>query len=187
VHVSSPQLIYLLTLHVFVFHCTWPDVCAFRSSYDITEAAAVIVTLYSCIREVLSSNLVRDTGYPEIFRGLPQSLQADAGAEPRLGHNSSFIDHPIIRRHTVGVLTTATARAGVSDEGRQNRKSMGVHRVSGYGASPFKLLGMRESIHEEDETGRRSICSSETAHGRTTTARRIRHVSSTFPLETIQS
>jgi hypothetical protein len=39
------QLLWVaLTLHVFVPHCTWSSLCAFRSSYDnITEAAAVVI------------------------------------------------------------------------------------------------------------------------------------------------
>jgi hypothetical protein len=53
--------------------------CAFRASYDnITEALAIVIKLYRSAQ--FESRL--DTGYPEIFRGLPQSLQADAETGP---------------------------------------------------------------------------------------------------------
>jgi hypothetical protein len=34
------------------------------------------------VREVPFSNLDQETGYPEVFRGLRQPLQADAGIVP---------------------------------------------------------------------------------------------------------
>jgi hypothetical protein len=36
------------------------------------------VTILNCIREVLDSNLSRDTGYSDILFGFPQSLQGKA-------------------------------------------------------------------------------------------------------------
>jgi hypothetical protein len=37
-----------------------------------------------CIREVLVSNLGRDTIFNKVFRGFPHSSQANAGIVPRL-------------------------------------------------------------------------------------------------------
>jgi hypothetical protein len=57
-----------------------------------TEQVSVVVTLYTCIRELLDSNLGRDTGYYD-YRGFPQFLQASAWILPRLDHDS-FLASP---------------------------------------------------------------------------------------------
>jgi hypothetical protein len=54
--------------------------------------------LYTLIQEVLGSNLGRDTGYPDNFRGFPHSIQANTRTKLPLGHDlflpdSSFISH----------------------------------------------------------------------------------------------
>jgi hypothetical protein len=46
------------------------------------------------IREVPGSNLSPVTGYPDLgFCGFPQSLQANAGIDLKLGHDH-FLPHP---------------------------------------------------------------------------------------------
>jgi hypothetical protein len=47
-----------------------------------TERTGVAVVLESHILEVLSLNLGRDIGYPELFRCFPQSLHTNAGIVP---------------------------------------------------------------------------------------------------------
>jgi hypothetical protein len=68
------------------------------------EQVSTEVTYRTCIQEMFHSNLGWDTSY----RGLPKSLQANAGIVPRLGHdhfqilfNFSHINHPTVRRSTV--------------------------------------------------------------------------------------
>jgi hypothetical protein len=53
------------------------------------EQAGVAVTLETWIREERGS---QDTGYPEGFRGILQSLQLKAGIMNRLGHNRVLLN-----------------------------------------------------------------------------------------------
>jgi hypothetical protein len=54
----------------------------------------VEVTPWTRIRKVLDSNLGRDTSWSDLgFRGLPQSLQANARTLSRLGHDQ-FLPNP---------------------------------------------------------------------------------------------
>jgi hypothetical protein len=50
------------------------------------------VTLEIRIREVVSSNFGEETGSPEIFRGLSQSLQENDGTLPRFGQEHFLPD-----------------------------------------------------------------------------------------------
>jgi hypothetical protein len=61
-------------------------------------------TLYTCIQEVLCSNLGQDISLTEV-RLFPQSLQADAGFVFRLYHYWS-------RDSSVGIVTRPTNQAG---------------------------------------------------------------------------
>jgi hypothetical protein len=55
-----------------------------ENKIDEPEQAGLGVTPYICVRKVLGSNVGRDSSYPECFRGLLQSLQANAGIIPQL-------------------------------------------------------------------------------------------------------
>jgi hypothetical protein len=46
--------------------------------------------LYTCIREKFGSNAGLTNRYPELFRGVIQSLQANVETEPRLYQTVSF-------------------------------------------------------------------------------------------------
>jgi hypothetical protein len=63
----------------------------------VTGQVDVLVTHYICIWAVLGSDLGRDTGYPEGFRGLPLYLQATSGGNisiiPRPFPSQSFPIH----------------------------------------------------------------------------------------------
>jgi hypothetical protein len=48
------------------------------------------------LQQVFVSNLGGDPAYLEIFRGLPQSLDANAGLVPRLGHGH-FLPYSIYK------------------------------------------------------------------------------------------
>jgi hypothetical protein len=50
--------------------------------------------LLTCTRDVLSSNLSPDTGYPEVFRRFPQSLEKTVRIVARIGH-SRFLPDPL--------------------------------------------------------------------------------------------
>jgi hypothetical protein len=47
-----------------------------------TEPRGRVVSTLLRIREVSGSNLGPETGYPEVFRGFPQSFQANAEIVP---------------------------------------------------------------------------------------------------------
>jgi hypothetical protein len=69
--------------------CTYIEVVTqgFGSVITEQEQDGLEVTFSSRIREVLRSNLGRDTGSPDIFRDFFfLFLQADAGIVSRLGH-----------------------------------------------------------------------------------------------------
>jgi hypothetical protein len=62
------------------------------NSKPSTEQVGLEVTLWTCIREVLGSNIGRDT-YPEFFHGFPQYLQINAGILPILNYDG-FLPSP---------------------------------------------------------------------------------------------
>jgi hypothetical protein len=75
-----------------------------------------VVTLLFCIRKVPGSNPGRDTDYLDSFRGLTQSLQANAGIvrsiKPQLIPSTFCSIHDLnIRRYTV-LLTDSTHICG---------------------------------------------------------------------------
>jgi hypothetical protein len=53
----------------------------------------VVIKLWIGIREVLDSNLDLHIDYHEIFRGLTQSHNTNAGTVPRLSQDLSFQVH----------------------------------------------------------------------------------------------
>jgi hypothetical protein len=61
-----------------------------------TKQVDIAAAFWTCSREVLGSNLGRETGYSVIFRGFSQSLQTDAGtiSPLRLGHDF-FLTNPL--------------------------------------------------------------------------------------------
>lgn len=61
----------------------------FLPSTFATELLGVAATLYTCIREILLSNLCRHTSYTELLCRLPQSLQANTRKEHLLSHEHS--------------------------------------------------------------------------------------------------
>jgi hypothetical protein len=72
---------------------------------------AQVLTLLTCMREVVGSNFGRYTHYSKGFRGLPQSLSENSRIILKLG-DERFLpdpfqftvhDHPVIRRYTVWV------------------------------------------------------------------------------------
>jgi hypothetical protein len=74
------------------------------------EQTGVACTLWTCIREVLNSNLGRDTGYPNCVFSWISSVPADKYWDnisigprllpPKIHSNSLFTKHPTIRRYT---------------------------------------------------------------------------------------
>jgi hypothetical protein len=62
-----------------------------------TERLGIRTTLFTYIQEVLGSNLSRDTGYPDVFRGFRQPLQANFRIIPPIG-NERFLSNHIIQR-----------------------------------------------------------------------------------------
>jgi hypothetical protein len=60
----------------------------------ITEQAGITLTLWTCVLEVLDSNLGRNTDYTDLgFRRFLQSSKSNAGIVPRLGGNR-FLPNP---------------------------------------------------------------------------------------------
>jgi hypothetical protein len=59
------------------------------------EWAPIAVTLLPRTWEVVGSNLGCNTDYRDVLRGLPQSLQINAGIVLRLRHNC-FVPNPFI-------------------------------------------------------------------------------------------
>jgi hypothetical protein len=53
------------------------------------------VPIQACIREVLGSNLGRNTEYLEVFRGFSRALQANFGIVLPLGHEQ-FLPNPFL-------------------------------------------------------------------------------------------
>jgi hypothetical protein len=74
---------------------------------------SVAVTVSTLIREVLGSNLGRDSCYAEVSRDFPQYLHTNAGVIPRFGPQvgtlKRFPIHRAIRGYTVEVLTVIKA------------------------------------------------------------------------------
>jgi hypothetical protein len=71
----------------------------------MTEISSRVVNTPASYSEALGSNLGLDTGYPDMFRDFPQTLQVNAGIvpytriRPRTLPSPAFrIHHPFTRR-----------------------------------------------------------------------------------------
>lgn len=74
-----------------------------------TTRGGSAVTLWIRVVEVISSILIRESGYTEIFYGFPQILPANVGIVPRLSHkcilqNISRFCHSTIRPSIIQLL-----------------------------------------------------------------------------------
>jgi hypothetical protein len=66
----------------------WAQVEVNTKHKQVTEQASVTATLETCIPEVLGSNSTGSrTILTEVLRSFPQSIQANSGIVPPLGHN----------------------------------------------------------------------------------------------------
>jgi hypothetical protein len=61
---------------------------------SVPEKAGVTITLYTCIWQVLGSNIGRDTEYPKAFRNFPYSPHSNVGIMARL-RNDYILPHPL--------------------------------------------------------------------------------------------
>jgi hypothetical protein len=55
---------------------------SFNNNIYLIKRRGRVLTLLLRIRELQGSNLGPEPGYPKVFRGLPQSFQANAGVVP---------------------------------------------------------------------------------------------------------
>jgi hypothetical protein len=76
-----------------------------------TEWSGSAVNTLPRIWKVPGSNLGLETGYPQVFRAFPHSLQTHAGIYLKLGHDSllphrfPFIIHPVTFHSTLHSLS----------------------------------------------------------------------------------
>jgi hypothetical protein len=85
-----------------------------RRTTDVAVYVASL-TLETRVREVCGLHVGRGTSYPDRFRDFPQSVQANSGVVPRLGHDRFFsrdfpihnVSHRTIRRDIIWLLTAS--------------------------------------------------------------------------------
>jgi hypothetical protein len=69
---------------------------------------SVAMMLYTCIQDVLGSNLARDTNfYAEICDRIPQTFQENVGVVPRLDENR-FLSNPFQLSYNSALYNLAT-------------------------------------------------------------------------------
>jgi hypothetical protein len=59
----------------------------FSLSNSLIKQAGLVVTLKTCILEVLGSNIGWGSCYPQVFCGFPQSLQTNGWTVPQKVHD----------------------------------------------------------------------------------------------------
>lgn len=71
----------------------WHHLRISNNNNNNTEQTGFHATLLNCIRKLHRSNLERDTGSPDVFRGFPHYPQANTPLVSRLGQDG-FLPNP---------------------------------------------------------------------------------------------